>query len=399
MYSDVKLKNKERYSENFDIDREKVEKALKIALDTLKKGAEKFGDNLVEPAGEWGWYYTYKPTDKITWTTSMWTGMYWLAYQLTGDGFYRNVAESHMKHYVEAAKDPKNFSDHDTGFKYIPSCVAAYKLTGNEEAKAIALKAAEALLEHCCPVNKFIIRIGKGLPEQPYDWYRMLVDSMLNVELLFWAYEQTGDKRYYEFAEGHCKMSAKYLIREDGSSYHHYQFDPVTKEPVKGVTLQGNRDESCWSRGHSWLVLGFPTVYKYMKDAEIFNIMDAVSNYLLDNLPHDYIPYWDFDFSDGSIEPRDTSTGAISACGLLEMCKYLSDDSEQKKWYKNAAHRLVDALIDKAAIHDIKQDSLIGGVVGARTFNMHVSICQTYGDYFYLEALARILKPDLDFFW
>lgn len=399
MYKVVELKSAERYSKKFTIDRNKVEKAVETVLEILKKNAEKFGDNMVLPPKEWDKYYTYKASSDVTWTTSMWTGVYWLAYQLTGEEFYRNIAESHLKHYIEKAKDPKKLGDHDSGFKYIPSCVAAYKLTGNEDAKNAALKAAEALLDHCCPVNRFIVRIGKGLPEEPYDWYRMLVDSMMNVELLFWAYEQTGDRKYYEFAQTHCKLSAKYLIREDGSSYHHFQFDPKTKEPVKGVTLQGNRDESCWSRGHSWLIYGYPTVYKYMKDDEIFEIMSAVSNYFLNNLPDDYITYWDFDFSTGSIEPRDTSASAVSACGFLEMCKYLPDGSKEKIWYENAANRIIDALIEKAANRDMEKDCLIGGVVEARSLNISICTCTTYGDYFYLEALARILKPDCECFW
>ena len=48
-----------------------------------------------------------------------------------------------------------------------------------------------------------------------------------------------------------------------------------------------------------------------------------VTDYFLKHLPSDLIPYWDFDFDDGSSEPRDSSSAAIAACGMLEMVKYM----------------------------------------------------------------------------
>ena len=92
-----------------------------------------------------------------------------------------------------------------------------------------------------------------------------MMDSLMNAPLLFWATEETGDPKYAAAALAHEKTTERYLIREDGSSFHHYQFDPETSRPVRGVTLQGFSDDSCWSRGHSWGVYGFPMAYNHIK--------------------------------------------------------------------------------------------------------------------------------------
>lgn len=405
MYTNIELKNKERYSKEYSISKSKIENALDEALWFLEKNIAKFGDNLVDITSGYNHSvpngYTlnrYAIADRVKWTNSMWTGMYWLAYMLTDKSMFREMAESHIKHYLKAVHDPTRTDDHDTGFRFIPSCLAAYKITGDTKSRAAALLAAEILLDHYCPVNNFIIRLGQRRPDNNYDDYRTLVDTMMNIPLFFWAYEETGNKEYYDAAVGHYKTTTKYLIREDGSSYHHYQFDPVTFEAVGPRTLQGHRDESCWSRGHSWLLAGFPKAYEHTKDEEIIDIHRAVSYYFMDHLPEDGVPYWDFDFSDGSFEPRDSSASAIATCGLMDMDKYLTEDKEQKVYFRNAANLMLDALIDKCANHDKEADCLLTFVTGSKP-HAEVDGCALYGDYFYLEALVRALRPDMKMFW
>ena len=406
MYKNIDLQNKERYSHEIHLPKAKLEAAAERALNRLERNGEKFQDKMAIPIN--GWFVKnpkgfslnrYDATDQVTWTTGMWTGMYWLAYQLTGEKKFRNVAESQLKHYIRTVQRPEELNDHDTGFKYIPSCLAAYQITGNESARKAALEAARIQMDHFCKVNKFIIRSGTRSEKDHYMDYRTLVDSMMNIPLFFWAYEQTGDRTFYDAAVGHYHTTAKYLIREDGSSYHHYQFDPVTFKPVCGVTHQGNSDKSCWTRGHSWLVYGYPVAYKYTKDEEIIDIHKAVSYYFMDYLPMDGIPYWDFDFTDGCIEPKDSSASAIAVCGLMEMNKYLPDTAEQKYLFKNAANLMLETLIDKCENRNEETDCMLLHVTGSRPHCIGVDNCETYGDYFYLEALARVLKPELELFW
>ena len=174
MYGEALLKNKERFLNPVDISTGELEKSMERALLRLEKDAHQFGDKMVQATegilstnARGHSFNRYLATDKVTWKTGIWTGLYHLAYLYSGDDTFLKVAKSHLKHYIEASKHPELHNDHDTGFKFTPSCVAAYKITGDEEAREAALRAAKILLDHCCPVNKFVIRIGTSENKNP----------------------------------------------------------------------------------------------------------------------------------------------------------------------------------------------------------------------------------------
>jgi unsaturated chondroitin disaccharide hydrolase len=394
MVENIKLEHAERFRSAPLIPKEKLIKATEIALRHLEKNLPRFYDKF--PYGQCE-NFKYKEVDNFNWDSGMLTGLYWIAYQLTGDKKFRDAAEKHVSIYTEYVENNIGLNDHDTGFIFSPSCIAAYKITGSSKARIAALKAADILLEHYCPENHFFIRTGKRDINNP-SGYRTLVDSMMNIPLLFWAYQETGNDKYLEPAVGHYRTTMKYLIRDDASSFHHYQFDPATLAPIGGVTWQGHSDDSCWGRGQSWLLYGFAIAYAYTNNLEVLDVHKAVSYFLLNKLPNDCIPYWDFDFTEGSDEPRDSSVAAISVCGFMEMCRHLTDTAEQKTVFKNAAAYMMEALIDKCA-NTGEADGLILHVTHALPQGLGIDQCAIYGDYFYMEALMRFLNPDWKMYW
>lgn len=405
MFENVSLKNARRFLDALSLNLNDVQNALDKVVNTLKpnlphymgKFPKVITGSYKEAPSHWS-RNRYIPTEMPNWGNSMWTGLYWLIYELTGDNEFKNAAISQVEVFKKVLAERYQLNDHDTGFKFIPSCVAAYKVTGDREARDAAIEAADIMFEHYCQDNGFIIRSGKGTVDEPYEFYRTLVDSMMNIPLFFWASEETGDTKYKEAAVRHYNTTLKYLIRDDGSSYHHYQFDPKTKKAVKGMTLQGNRDESCWSRGQAWLVYGYPIAYSYTGDEKIFDIHRAVTYYFLNNLPSDFVPYWDFDFNDGSLESRDSSASAIACCGLMEMDRYLPDTSPDKEVFKKASDCMLGALIEKCTPENEPYDNLLTHVTGSRPHNSVDSVTP-YGDYFYAEALIRKIRPDFRMYW
>lgn len=402
MFETVKIEAPERFKAGALLNRTEVMNALDISVEILKRNISRFIGKFPEPA--LGFFAEapsgrslnrYRCVETPGWISGMWTGLYWLIYELTGDHCFKKAAESQVAVFEDIVHSkPELLNDHDTGFKYSPSCVAAYRITGSTQARESALLAAEIMLKHYCPVNKFIIRVGTRAEGEPYEWYRTLVDSMMNIPLFFWAYGETGNKEFYDAAVGHYNTTLKYLIREDGSSYHHYQFDPENLKPVKGVTWQGNRDESCWARGHSWLVYGYPMAYEYTGNKELIDIHRGVSYYFLNHLPSDFVPYWDFDFSDGSLEPRDSSASATACAGLLEMSRHLPDTSSDKELFKNASGAMLKALIELCANKGDDGDGLLLHTVSSKPHNSGVDTIEPYADYFYIESLLRWLNPE-----
>lgn len=384
----------ERFMKPYAISQEKIDKAISAALAKLEKNLDKWELGFVKNSGEPN---IYTETENHNWEHGMNTGIYWLAYELSGNPKFREVAEKMLPSYQYRLDNKIGFGDHDVGFVYSPSCVAAYKHFGHEEIRDMLLEAVDYYY------NTGYSKKG-GFILRAWSWEgmggcRTMMDTEMNAPFLFWAGQETGKKEYTEAALSQNRIIADYLTRDDGSTFHHYQFEPGTHKPLYGLTWQGRSDESCWSRGHAWGVYGFPIAYSYVKEEFLADIHKDVTYFMLNKLPEDLIPYWDFDFTSGD-EPRDSSVSAISICGMLEMARLLPDDAPQKAVYESAAAQMMEALIDKCTgDQGYEYDGLICHVTGGVPQKEVIDGVAVYGDYFYLEALMRYKDPSWKMYW
>nr|WP_255570732.1 glycoside hydrolase family 88 protein [Cohnella sp. CFH 77786] len=333
----------------------------------------------------------YRPEGNEGWTTGFWTGMLWLAYELTGDGKYRRTAEIQLEDFRERAFRRLGTDTHDLGFLYTLSCVAAVRLTGNEEARRTALEAADLLMERY--FDKAGIIQAWGDLNDPAERGRMIVDCCMNLPLLYWASEKTGNGAYAQAAARHAERSAACLVREDASTYHTFYMDVDSGAPKYGQTHQGYADDSCWARGQAWAIYGFPLSYRYTGDRPLLELTRRLAHYFLNRLPDDRVAYWDLIFTDGPQE-RDSSASAIAACGLLELAGHLeAAGDESGELYRNAALHTMQSLSEH---YTTKGDSFAGGILKHAVYNkprgMGIDECCIWGDYFYLEAIVRTLK-------
>ena len=342
----------------------------------------------------------YPAIPNLSWTTGFWTGEIWLAYEKTNDERLKAAGDVHVQSFLDRIINKREVAHHDMGFLYSPSCVAAYKLTGNEDAKKAAVLAADNLISRFQEKGQFIQAWGElGAKEN----YRLIIDCLINVPLLYWATDVTGDPKYKDIGERHVKTAMQYVIRPDHSTYHTFFFDPETGLPIKGVTHQGYRDGSAWGRGQSWGVYGAALSYASLRNPEYIDIFEKLTNFFLTHLPENLVPYWDFDFDDGSDEPRDSSCAAVVACGMLEMAKYLP--KEKADYYVGMARRLLKAIPDNCFVTN-KEES--NGILLHGTYaksspyntcpNLGVDECVSWGDYYYMEALTRLHK-DWNSYW
>ena len=394
---EIKLLNPERFSKPHVISKEKLTSAISEAADRLEIMGKEHG---VDFPSCWSINYKYDYAHNRNWVGGMYTGCYWLAYELTGNKFFKDMAEKLTATFRKRLDDRIGVDDHDVGFAFSPSCIASYKLTGNEDARKTALDAAEYFYSTgYSHKGKFIIRDWKDWANGKSGGSRTMMDSLMNAPLLFWAAEQTGKAEYAQAARDHVRTTERYLVREDASTNHHYQFDVVTAEPVRGVTLQGRSDDSCWSRGHSWGVYGFPIAYSYCKEDYLIDVHRDITYFMLNHLSEDLIPCWDYDFVSNNVI-KDSSAGVISVCGMHEMCRALDDSAPQKAIFESAASQILEATIDKCSgDNGIAHDGLIFHVTAALPQKLGVDQTAVYGDYFYLEALARFQNPDFKMYW
>lgn len=332
----------------------------------------------------------YPPCENVQWTCGFWPGEIWLAYEHTGDPIFQYAGLIQVESFFKRIKNKVEVDHHDMGFLYTPSCVAAYKLTGSERAKEAAVLAADQLLTRFQPKGGFLQAWG-AMGER--DNYRYIIDCLMNLPLLYWATAVTENQKYRKIALQHTDTCLKYSVREDGSTFHTYFLNPETGEGDHGATCQGYRDDSDWARGQAWAVYGMANSYRYTKDPRCLETFRRVAKFYLDRLPEDMVPYWDMIFSDGSGEPRDSSSAAIVACGLLEMSPFLP--KEEAEQYKELACRMVGSLVRNYAAQPPSNGLLLHGTYSKKSpYNTctpeGVDECVSWGDYFYMEALTRI---------
>lgn len=390
---DEGIKKIENFKVRPEVTKEFIKEAIGFVLEKIDGKLESFTDKFPAPASK---NNVYEAIDNTDWTSCFWTGMLWLAYEVTGDKKYREVAEVHLKSFKKRIDEEISIDTHDLGFLYSLSCVAAYKLTGNEEAKESALKAADALLKRY--FDKAGIIQAWGDLKDPNQRGRMIIDCCMNLPLLYWASENTGDRKYYDIGNSHVKQAAKYLVREDASSFHTFYMDVETGEPRFGKTAQGYADDSCWARGQAWGIYGLPLSYLHTGDLELIEITKKLTNYVLNRLPEDKVCYWDLCFTEG-IEERDSSAAAIAVCGMMELAKHMPLTDEYKAPYENASLGILKSLAENYTTKDYKESNgvLLHAVYG-KPQNDGVDECCIWGDYFYFEALVRALK-DWELYW
>jgi len=365
---------------------EVLEKALFDAIKKIDKLWEDVNGEFPSPAS---YDNRYKQIDNYTsegWGTGFWTGMLWLAYDATGDIKYKERALSHIDSFYRKIRDKSGVNHHDMGFLYVPSCVAACKLTGDNMAKDAAIMAADHLLTRYIENGGYIQAWG-DVGTHP----RLIIDCMNNIPLLFWAAEATGDKTYYEKAYNHATVTINNIVREDASTHHTYFFEQ-DGTPAYGKTAQGAADNSCWARGQAWLISGLPLSYKYTKCPEMVDLFEKAANYYINRLPKDFVPFWDLTFTDGDDEPRDSSSAAIAVCGILEMLPNIADEN-LKEIYEGAVDKIMYSLYENYSTKDVPEsNALLLHAVYSKPAKLGVDEANIWGCYYYMEALLRMAK-------
>lgn len=360
--------------------------ALAYAIGKIKNNIPVFKTAYPAPASVRNVYPVIENTE---WTSAFWTGLLWLAWESTGDDAFRDAAEAYVPDF-RARLDTRRYTEtHDLGFLYTLSCVAPWRLTGNRFARTTAFKAADLLMLRY--YEKAGVIQAWGNLNEPAQRGRIIIDCAMNLPLLYWAAEETGNPYYREAAERHIKAANQYLIRDNWSSFHTFFFDTETGGPLKGTTHQGYANDSCWSRGQAWGIYGNALSYRYHRDPSLLEHARGLARYFLNRLPEDLIAYWDLCFVDGP-EERDSSAAAIAACGLLELSAALPvADMDHRRFEQAALHILVSLATSYTTVTVPESNGiLLHGVYGKPQGN-GVDECTGFGDYFYTEALVRIV--------
>ena len=278
-----------------------------------------------------------------SWVSGFFPGSLWYIYEYTGNVTVRKNAEKFTT-YLKTQKN--NNKTHDIGFMLYCSYGNKWRLCGKDkETEDVLLSGAKALS------SRFNVQVGctQSWDTGKCGWsFPVIIDNMMNLELLMWAYKTSGDPVFKNIAVRHADTTLKNHFRKDNSSYHVVSYNPKTGAVEKKETHQGYSNESAWARGQAWGLYGYTMMYRETGNKSYLEMARKIASFIIrhKNLPKDKIPYWDFDAPNIPHAYRDVSAGAIICSALIELSGYVKADEADE--YLAVAETQLRALASPA---------------------------------------------------
>ncbi len=243
------------------------------------------------------------------WCEGFLGGQLWLVWEHSQDAWFRQQAERYSR-LIEGRKTDR--SVHDLGFLFWPTWKRWYDHTGDAEIREAVIEAGRTMALRFQEQGSYLRSfLAQG---------SLFIDIMMNVGIIFYAAQVTGDPRLSEIAMRHCLTTRRVLVRGDGSTAHEGIFDLQNGEFLRQSTQQGWRADSCWARGLAWALYGFATAYQFTGDGRFLSTAEACAAYYIEQAPPNGVPPNDFDEPSPAF-PYESSAAAIAASGLLDLAR------------------------------------------------------------------------------
>jgi hypothetical protein len=326
----------------------------------------------------------WRTRSAVSWASGFFAGCLWLQYEQSGDPNFRTWAENWTG---GIASQQYNTNTDDLGFMINCSFGNGYRLTTNEQFKAVVLQAAQSV------ATRFNSAVGGFgyLSDTNSEQYDLWLDSIMNMEMMFQVAAATGNTNLYNMAYSHAEKTMLNHVRTNNSTYHIVRYDRTTGVVLSRGTFAGAGDESTWARGHAWGTYGFTMAYRETRDLRFLSTAQKLADYFLANVPPDYVPYWDYQAPNIPNEPRDSSAAAITLSGIIELSQLVTNVLDSAKYWQ-AAHQIFNSL---SSSNYLAQGSISSGIllhgVGETPplWDQEIDVSLIYGDYYFIEALKR----------
>ncbi len=314
------------------------------------------------------------------WCEGFLGGMMWIFARRTDDPFWRERAE----HYSRLIEERQHDRDvHDLGFLFWSTWKRWFDIDGDPEIEQRVVAGGQTMGLRFNERGKYLRSFVA--PESCF------IDIMMNVGIVFYAADRTGDADLLRRATEHCLTTRRYLVRGDGSTAHEGIFDPESGQFLRQTTHQGWRDDSSWARGQGWALYGFGTAYRLSGDRRFLDTAQRCADFYIARTPPHGVPPNDWEQPDPP-RPYESSAAAIAASGLFQLAE-LTDDPARAEGYGASARTILDTLLSPEflAIRIPGWEGILRHGSYHETLGLGVDESVMWGEYFFVEALDKLL--------
>ncbi len=322
------------------------------------------------------------------WCEGFFPGILWLLFKHTNDSKYRTSAERYSR-TLEPRRHDRTV--HDLGFLFFSTYLRWYHLTGDAALRDVLIDAGRTLA---------LRRQKGGYLASFVGPQSLFIDVMMNVGIILWAANETGDGALRDVALEHCRTTARYLVRPDGGTAHEGVFDLETGTFLRQSTHQGWAADTTWSRGLAWALYGFTAVHRLSDEPEFLEVARRCAAFYLRRSPAGLVPLWDYDLPPDAPHQWDSSAAAIAASGFWDLAEAVSDEGEQIL-YRTAALTILETLCGDEFLPRRRPEW--EGILMHGIYHYHkglgVDESVAWGDHFFVEALVKAVANRSDAAW
>ena len=332
-----------------------------------------------------GVYDDMRTKDVAWWTNGFFGGLMWLMFAGSGKQIFADVAKE-QEAMLDDCIDHLDELHHDVGFMWHLTSGASHALTGDNRSRTRNLLAGMLLASRFTVKSDFIRAWNFEETEE-----LSIIDTMMNLPLLYWLSKQFDDPNYTNIAMIHADMAMRDHVRPDGSVRHIVEHDPARPNSFKGVQKgQGYSSESAWSRGCSWAVYGFALSYMHTQKKEYLDTAKRCADYFIEQTQKTgWLPRLDFCQPESPLY-YDSTAGAVAACGMIEIARILGGSEGDK--YLTAALNILKTMEENWCNWNVDEDSVLQ--MGSESYVKGIHRHIVYGDFFFAEAVLKLKGND-----
>ncbi len=319
-------------------------------------------------------------TDSWTnWCEGFLGGQLWILAQHTGREDLRAAAE----HYSMLIKERQyDHTVHDLGFLFWSTWRRWFELTGDRSRDKVVVQAGRTMALRFNEKGRFL---RSFLAEDS-----LFIDIMMNVGVIFYAAQRTGDAELARIGYEHCLTTRRTLVRGDGSVSHEGIFDLDSGTFLRQSTQQGFKEDGSWARGEGWAMYGFGTAYRYSGDRRFLETAQDCADFYIERTGESLVPPNDWEEPNPTLQ-YESSAAAIAAGGLWQLAGLVQDQAKARG-YANYALRILSRLCDHdfLSYDDPQWEGLLRHGIYHETNGLGVDESVMWGDYWFLDAMSTV---------